>query len=66
MRIPAEHLRRDIGHAETLIWLLVTGELITPRGFPGPLARPWVARGRSRSRRGARNERGRPQQGDRD
>jgi hypothetical protein len=51
VRIAHDDLRRDISDRVSLIWLLITGELMTPRGTPGPLARPWVARGRPRARR---------------
>jgi len=61
MRIDRDTLRRDVTDTRQLVWLLVTGELITPRGTPGPLARPWAARGSNQRRRAAA---GRP--GDRD
>jgi hypothetical protein len=45
LKIGGDRLRRDASDPQRLVWLLVTGELITPRGQPGPLARHWAARG---------------------
>lgn len=46
MRLGRETLERDVADRRRLVWLLITGEALTPRGQPGPLARPWAARSR--------------------
>ncbi|MFO8074333.1 MAG: hypothetical protein R6V85_20920 [Polyangia bacterium] len=50
---PPADLGDELSDAPALVQLLVLGEAMTPRGQPGPLARPWVAAGpRARRREG--------------
>ncbi len=58
---PPTDFEDELRRPPALVRLLVLGEAMTPRGQPGPLARPWVAAG-PRARRGG----GRPESGERE